>query len=99
MVSERVSFPAAVLLAPEVDRRFAHAVPLGNLGHHIPVRLSQAPDDLLIAVSHLLHLSQVTVDRKSPVRSATSAGDRKDKLRYTLAKLPAASDYSQLQPT
>ena len=37
----------------------AHAVPLGNLGHHVPVRLSQAPDDLLIAVSRLLHLPLV----------------------------------------
>src|SRR5690606_7152343 len=51
-----VRFHAAKLLAPRIDGGFAHAVALGDLGHAVLVGFAQDPDDLLVAVSRLLHL-------------------------------------------
>src|SRR5690606_41755362 len=46
----------AELLTPCVDRGLAHTMAFGHLGHAVLIRLAQDPDDLLVAVSRLLHL-------------------------------------------
>src|SRR5690606_20502145 len=51
-----VRFHAAELLAPRINRRFAHAMALSHFGDCVLVGLAQDPNDLLIAVSRLLHL-------------------------------------------
>lgn len=45
----------AVLLVPDVDRRFAYCVTSGNLGYRFLVRLPQETDNLFITILGLLH--------------------------------------------
>src|SRR5690606_12277423 len=51
-----VGFHAAELLAPCINRRLAYAMAFSHLGDGILISLAQDPNDLLIAVSRLLHL-------------------------------------------
>ncbi len=44
-------------LAPAIDTLLRHVVSFGHFGHRIFIRFPQDPDDLLVAVSVLLHCS------------------------------------------
>ena|GEM_PF-5646935 len=62
------------LLTPGVDRCFAHTMLLRHLGDGHLISLSEDPDDLLVAVSALLHGNSLLGAPYSQVSTAPKNG-------------------------